>query len=966
MKNSQHIDSPFQLGSSQLTTGGGDPLLPKLIHAINHAHEIEITVSFIQRSGLALLFEPLKDALGKNCTLKLLTSDYLDITDPVALRELMPLVDRGADVRIFESRNKQSFHMKSYIFVKTKTGEVGAEIADGSAFIGSNNISKTALTHAYEWCYRHDFSPPMDSKEALTFLEIRKSFHNIFSNQYVVELTNDWISKYIARRSILKLSNVVDVIDRVLEPPTPNATQYEALIALQSTREQGFKRGLVVLATGMGKTWLSAFDVKQMKAKKVLFVAHREEILLQSQRTFAQLLSDQSSGFYNANRRDVTADLLFASVQTIGKKKHLTTFSKDHFDYVIVDEFHHASARTYQNLLAYFEPNFLLGLTATPERTDQADILGLCDNNLVFERNLTQGINEKILVPFRYYGIWDADVDYKAIPWRNGRFDPNELDAQFVTHKRCLHVFDHWRKHRQSTTLAFCISKKHADFMAEYFIKKGIKAVSVHSESVVRRNDALRQLEAGEIEIIFSVDLFNEGTDLPAIDTILMLRPSDSKILFLQQLGRGLRLFENKDQLVVLDFIGNHHSFLNKPAALLGSGTIKETLEKCANPIIADGCFVNYDIEIINFWEVLARKQRTTALEDYQNLYEILGHQPTVSEFYLEYKSLDKVKNQHGSWFQMALPDEDKKAFEPYQMFLMDAVQTTSMTKCFKAIMLASFLRLDGFKSPPTLQTLASDSWHVLNRYPHLMSTELPGNKEQLTADSTGWLSYWKGNPIQAFCKISRSAGKAWFRIEGDLFIANLEVSDTEKNKFHDCVQELLDYRLLKYSQKKSPVSSVSNINDKVKEEAVVETLPFYPNLKIACGHFKAGDDTQAQYINAPEGFGQLNAKKHFLAYATGNSMNGGKSPILDGDLLLLELISPDNPVSLNGQTIVIENQAATGDDQYLLRDVKKLAEGRYQLIAKNDEYETIISSDDMKTLAKLKGVIASDEVNSH
>lgn len=964
MANTQVNSTSLQLGESQLTTGNDDHLLPKLIHAINHAHEIEITVSFIQRSGLALLFEPLKDALAQNCRLKLLTSDYLDITDPIALRELMPLIDQGADIRIYQSDNKQSFHMKSYIFVKTKEGQIGAELTEGCAFIGSNNISKAALTNAHEWSYRHDFKLPIDSREASTFRAIRNAFNDIFSNQRVTSLTNDWISAYLKRRKTMKFVAVNDLenITEMGEVATPNSVQIDVLNALKETREEGFRRGLVVLATGMGKTWLSAFDVKQIAAKRVLFVAHRDEILIQAQRTFAQLLPEKTTGFYRAKDKDEKAELLFASVQTLGKINHLKRFTKDHFDYVIVDEFHHASAAVYQNLLGHFNPTFLLGLTATPERTDQADILGLCDNNLVFERNLTQGIDEQILVPFHYYGIWDGSVDYAAIPWRNGRFDPTAIDNQFATQKRSQHILTHWKKHKQETTLAFCISTKHADFMAESFVNQGIKAVSVHSQSCIRRNDALNQLANGELDIIFSVDLFNEGTDLPAIDTILMLRPSNSKILFLQQLGRGLRQFANKSHLVVLDFIGNHHSFLNKPAALLGGGTMKEILANSREPNLGDGCFVNYDIEITDFWDQLSTQQRTTASEDYQYLFEILGHRPTASEFHLEYGSLKKVNKQMGSWSEMLSVETENKVLTPYFPFLLEAVQMTTLTKCFKAILLESFLRLDGFTHPPTLKALASDSWLVLNRYPHLIKTELPEKQKNLSADSAAWLTYWKQNPIKAFCNKSKKKGDAWFKVEGDHFIANINVQENDKQALHDQVQELLNYRLLQYSQRSKTDDLGIEKGSKESERAdyKVEQLLFYPNLKIACGHFKTGDDSHAEYINSPDGFGSLHKDKHFLARATGNSMNGGKHPIEDGDLLLLELITSESAGSLQGQTVVIENYDVTGDDQYLLRDIKKLGDGQYQLLAKNSDYEPMLSTDEMKPVARLKGIVTS------
>ena len=259
--------------------------------------------------------------------------------------------------------------------------------------------------------------------------------------------------------------------EELTEAPTPSDIQTEALQALRQTRLDGYRRGLVVLATDLGKTWLAAFDTQQCKAEKVLFVAHREEILMQAQQTFVRIRPDVRTGFYNGKVRNKNADMLFASVQTLGRMEHLQQFSKDHFNYIVVDEFRHADAKTYRNLLKHFEPRFLLGLTATPERTDQADILSLCDNNLVFERNLIHGINAQLLAPFHYYGINDKYVDYDEIPWRNGKFDTGALESAFASRKRAEHILNHWQQKKQVRTLGFCISKRHADFMASTWIQ---------------------------------------------------------------------------------------------------------------------------------------------------------------------------------------------------------------------------------------------------------------------------------------------------------------------------------------------------------------------------------------------------------------------------------------------------------------------------------------------------------------
>jgi len=348
--------------------------------------------------------------------------------------------------------------------------------------------------------------------------------------------------------------------------------------------------------------------------------------------------------------RDVHVDILCASVQTLSRTQHLQRFEPDHFDYIVIDEFHHAAAATYRKLLAHFQPRFLLGLTATPDRTDQSDILSLCDDNLVFTYSLFAGIEAGLLAPFHYYGIFDDSVDYQEIPWRNGRFDPEQLSNRLATLARARHALDQWREHGQQRTLAFCVSVRHAEFMAEQFRRAGVPAAAVFAGASMSRGDALDRLSDGRMHVVFSVDLFNEGVDLPAIDTVMMLRPTESKILFLQQLGRGLRLAEGKDRLVVLDFIGNHHSFLHKPQALFGIGAGYRQLADFARRIeqgrleLPPGCFLNYDLQLIDFLKSLDGDGPT---RDYEALRNTLGRRPTLAEFHRSGAGVPRVRQQY-------------------------------------------------------------------------------------------------------------------------------------------------------------------------------------------------------------------------------------------------------------------------------------------------------------------------------
>lgn len=961
----------------KLSSGGAaDPLLPRLIQAINHASEIEISVSFIQPSGLDLLFDPLFDAVQCGAKVTLLTSDYLSITHPVALRRLMLLTERGAVCRVFEC-GEHSFHMKSYIFVRSNQ----EEIIEGCAWIGSNNISRTALVASHEWALRHDFELPKSSHAAIEFGHIRQQFAAILHHPNSQELTHSWIDHYLERYQKAKqqygTAMLVDSQEIQPEPPTPNPVQVEALTALNATRVQGFSRGLVVLATGMGKTWLAAFDVLQTQSEKVLFVAHREEILLQAEKTFSQLMPNAKTGLYNGSMQNSEASLLFASVATLGKQNHLQRFAADHFDYIVVDEFHHAAARSYRDLLAYFQPKFLLGLTATPERSDQADILSLCDNNLVFERNLVHGIDQKILVPFDYHGIYDQGINYQEIPWRNGKFAPDSLDNALATQRRAEHVYQHWQQKKQTRTLAFCVSKKHADFMTEFYLNKGVKAIAVYSDSKVRRNQALNWLDSGKIDILFSVDLFNEGTDLPAIDTILMIRPTESKILFLQQLGRGLRhsLETHKKKLVVIDFIGNHDSFLNRPTTLYNVGHLTEALarhqqQQQQQQTLPDGCHVNFDLALLDFWHQLTKKMRFSVQEEYQQLAHQLAHRPTASEFFYHGVEMNKVRQQAQSWFHLVASQENDPELSTmlthYGDFLLYGIETTSMTKSFKAILLEALLELDGLRTPPTLAALAERSYLVFARQPDLMAQELTEKAKQFKPTDKGWLKYWQENPIKAFTN-NRTKTPTWFTIDDQQrFVASFNIRHQDLARLHDCVQELVDLRLAEYGQRsKQDKENLVAAKTKApiiplvaKPKTAGTLIPFYPELKIACGHFKHGSEENAQLYLVPDGYGLLDPTRHFIAPASGNSMNGGKNPIADGALLLLEWVTPSSAGSISNLTIAIETQDETGDNQYLLRVVRKIAPNQYELQAQNPDYPNMLATEMMKTFARLKAVI--------
>lgn len=955
-----------------LTVGETDSFLPSLLAAINHATTINIAAAFIRYTGIRLIEDALVDAIKRGANVRILTGDYLGITDPKALRYLLLLQEMGAEVKVFESEAKYSFHMKAYLFVRSDNGPD----YEGCAFIGSSNISKTALENGLEWNLKVD-----KSENEQRFQQIMDEYNLIYADTRCKSLTNQWIDDYIRRIPNREFQKPTEAgADEQDSLPIPNDIQTEALDALNETREQGYRRGLVVMATGLGKTWLAAFDCQQVNAKRVLFVAHREEILNQAEETYVRIRSDLKVGRYNGKARELNVDIMFASIQTLGKTQHLEQFAKDHFDYIVVDEFHHAAARTYQRLLSHFSPRFLLGLTATPERTDQSDILTLCDDNLVYSKDLYDGIRADLLCPFHYFGVADT-VDYQEIRWRNGKFDENELVNQLATTARVRHNLKHWQKHQVTRTLAFCVSIKHADFMADYFNRNGVKSVSVHSSSATPRNEALSQLKNGEIQIIFSVDLFNEGVDLPVIDTVLMLRPTESKIIFLQQLGRGLRTSPGKDKLVVIDFIGNHISFFRKPEALFQIGVTnkarKDFIEQLKTEALElpPGCFVNYDLKSIDFMQQLVGTRVDQQLTIYRALKESYGRRPTLAEFYRAGGVVDTVRKEHGQWLALVNDENDLSNVEQQCLSefgtFFNELETTKLTKSFKLVLIEALLEMEGFESPPTTQELALKSFEVLQRRRVLLvdlHTEYQNIKTLSGNELNKWHRYWLTNPINAWVGGNTTATTPFFDLSEERFRFLLNIPKTTYNAFVVLVQETINYRFLQYearlANKEIPVET-NAIPLNMTEE---QEIPYFSDLRIACGHFRTSqhETENIEYRSLPISFGKLDPAKHFIARASGESMNGGLHPIRPGDYLLLEVITPDNAGSNDGRIIAIEQQDVSGDDQYLLRKIKKIAPNKYQLIAQNPDYPPMLATDEMNTFARFKQVLDVTDLYLH
>lgn len=513
---------------------------------LENCDEFIISVAFITEGGLSLILEQLKELENKNVKGKILTGDYLNFTEPKALKRLLKY--KNVELKIL---SKEKFHAKGYFFRK---GNLWTLI------IGSSNLTQTALTINFEWNLKIN-----SLEDGKITKDILNSFEDIFERLPKLDL--EMIENY---EKVYKLSKDYSKIQEkkqnslFIKNIKPNFMQKEALENLKILRENEDK-GLLISATGTGKTYLSAFDVKNLKPERMLFIAHRKTILKKAKYTFESIIQNKKMAIYG-EESIADADYIFAMIQTLNKKEHLEKFSKNYFNYIIIDEVHHSGAKTYQNLINYFKPDFLLGMTATPERSDDFDIYRLFDHNIAYEIRLYDALRENLLCPFHYFGVSDITIDGECI-------DNKTSIKNLTLEQRIDHIIEKSRYYGYSGEklhgLMFVSRVEEANILTEKFNERGIKSIALtgeHGDNA--RESAIEKLENGEIEYIITVDIFNEGIDIPCVNQVILLRPTESSIVYIQQLGRGLRKNENKEFVVVLDFIGNYEKNFLIPTAI--------------------------------------------------------------------------------------------------------------------------------------------------------------------------------------------------------------------------------------------------------------------------------------------------------------------------------------------------------------------------------------------------------------
>jgi superfamily II DNA or RNA helicase/diadenosine tetraphosphate (Ap4A) HIT family hydrolase len=775
-----------------LVRGGPDALLPHLRAGIDRAESVEMAVAFVKPSGVDLLLEPLRDLLDRGGAVRLLTGDYLGVTDPRALRELLDL-EGDIELRVFRSGGT-SFHPKAYV--------LHFHGGSGVAYVGSSNLTRSALLEGVEWNYR-----VVRSEDAEGFRSVVEAFRALFHHPATRPIDSAWIDAYAKTyRADVRTEEVEP--EPPEPPPEPHPIQREALEALRKTREAGNSAGLVVLATGLGKTWLSAFDSDAEEYRRILFVAHREEILAQAMKTYRRIRPEARLGRYMGREKAPDADVLFASIQTLSRKPHLHRFAPDHFDYIVIDEFHHAAAASYRKVIRHFEPKFLLGLTATPERTDGGDLLALCRENLVFRCDAFEGIRRGLLSPFRYFGVPD-EVDYENIPWRSSRFDEEALTRAVATRKRARNALEQYRERAGRRTLAFCCTTRHADFMADFFRREGIRVAAVHSGPTSDpRTTSLERLEAGELDVVFSVDMFNEGVDLPDVDTVMMLRPTESSILWTQQFGRGLRKAEGKDHLTVIDYIGNHKVFKIKPRTLLGLGPGDAELVEHLRLLrrggveLPPGCEVTYELEAIDILESLVRKGAAAGSAAFRAYYEdfneLHGQRPTAVEAFHDRYSPRQTG--YGTWLRFVrkmgglTPGQESLIRDPGVVRFLEVLESTQMVRSYKMVTLLAMLDRDAIPGGIPIGDLVDAFARVAGRSAVLrgdvsVPLENPGRLRRLL----------EVNPINAWVRGRGTGGHAYFRYEDEVFRTTFDVPTELRADFQEWVREVVEWRLAEY-----------------------------------------------------------------------------------------------------------------------------------------------------------------------
>ncbi len=686
-----------RLTHSELFTGGnvGLSLESELKKEILSANRIDLLVSFIKFKGIIILERELQEFTKRGGKLRVITTTYMGASDYKAIQLLSKL--ENTEVKISYNTGNERLHAKAYLFYRDTGFHTG--------YIGSSNFSRSALTDGLEWNIK------ITTKEVSHIIDkFQKTFDSYWqSDDFELFDDAEHKEKLVASLNQGKISKTTDINYSLFEVK-PYPFQLEILEKLEVERSVHERiRNLVVAATGTGKTVISAFDYKNFrqnnKSSKLLFLAHRKEILTQALATYRGILRDNNFGeLWVDGIEPSNFEYVFASVQTLNNRIENLSLSPEFFDYIVIDECHHLTANSYRATINYFKPKILLGLTATPERMDGGDIQEDFHNRIAAEIRLPEALNRKLLCPFQYFGISDS-IDLSSVGWERGRYVASQLTNIYTANDRriseIIQALEKYTKDKSDVrALGFCVSMEHAKFIAEKFSLSGFKADYLTSANNQNRDLVRSQLLKKEINYLFVVDIFNEGVDIPEIDTVLFLRPTESLTIFLQQLGRGLRLAENKDCLTVLDFVGNakpEYNFENKFRALIGKTTTTVHKEVEDNfPHLPLGCSIVLEkkakeiiLENIKSATILYRNQIINKIRNFK-------HQTTLPfnlKNFMEFNNISiQAIYKRGSWKRLCQEAGVIDIFDPTnEKEIYSAISnkwlSTSSTSYFKFIL---------------------------------------------------------------------------------------------------------------------------------------------------------------------------------------------------------------------------------------------------------------------------------------
>lgn len=619
--------------------------------------EFSISVAFITLSGITPLLQTLKDLESKGVPGRIITTDYLMFSEPKALDKLAELSNIQLKMYLTDKAG-EGFHTKGYIFREDEIYRI---------IVGSSNMTLNALTKNKEWNVRL-----ISTEQGEYTRQIVEEYEELWNSNNSVRY-KDFIDNYRInyevirkQRAIARQSRITSIEQYSLQP---NKMQIEFINSLQKLKENQARRALLISATGTGKTYASAFALREENVRKVLFLVHREQIAKQAISSYQKVFGNtRTFGLLSGNSKDYEADYLFATMQMMTKVETLEKFSRDEFDTIIIDEVHRAGAGSYQRIIQYFRPQFWLGMTASPERTDDFDIYKLFDHNIAYEIRLQQALEENLLCPFHYFGITDLQINGEAPDEQTVLKDFNRLTSDERVNYVIEQINYYGHSGERVKGLVFCSSKKEAAILSDKFNHRGYHTLFLAGDdSQEKREMAVERLVsenvADKLDYIFTVDIFNEGVDIPEINQVIMLRPTESPIIFIQQLGRGLRKADGKEYVVILDFIGNYKNNFMIPIALSGDRSYnKDNIRRYVmegERIIPGSSTIHFDeiskkrifaaIDVANFSDIKLIK------ENYKNLKNRLGHIPTLMDFD-KYGEMDVLRifdnNSLGSYYK--------------------------------------------------------------------------------------------------------------------------------------------------------------------------------------------------------------------------------------------------------------------------------------------------------------------------